>query len=63
MNLNMTVGQAACRLLCRYTQSTLAASCLCWIVPIVTCDSIKRSCGCSCLKAYLSTWPLASCVH
>jgi len=25
MNLNMTVGQAACQLLCRYTQSTLAA--------------------------------------
>jgi len=32
MNLNMTVGQAACQLLCRYTQSTLAASCVCWIV-------------------------------
>ena len=31
MNLNMTVGQAACQLLCRYrpTQSTLAASCVC----------------------------------
>jgi len=29
MNLNMTVGQAACRLLCRYTQCTLAASCVC----------------------------------
>jgi len=53
MNLNMTVGQAACRLLCRYTQSTLAASCVCWIVPIVTCDSIKRTCDCSCLKC---TW-------
>ena len=25
MNLSMTVGQAACRLLCQYTQSTLAA--------------------------------------
>jgi len=25
MNLNMTVGQAACQLLCQYTQSTLAA--------------------------------------
>jgi len=23
MNLNMTVGQAACQLLCRYPQSTL----------------------------------------
>jgi len=29
MNLNMIVGQAACRLLCRYTQSTLVASCVC----------------------------------
>jgi len=35
MNLNMTFGQAECQLLCRYTQSTLAASCVCWIVPIV----------------------------
>jgi len=25
MNVNMTVGQAACQILCRYTQSTLAA--------------------------------------
>jgi len=25
MNVNMTVGQAACQLLCPYTQSTLAA--------------------------------------
>jgi len=49
MNLNMTVGQAACQLLCRYIQSTLAASCVFWIVPIVTCDSIKKTCGCSCL--------------
>jgi len=24
MNVNMTVGQAACQLSCRYTQSTLA---------------------------------------
>jgi len=40
MNLNMTVGQAACQLLCQYTQGTLAASCDCWIVPIVTCNSI-----------------------
>jgi len=52
MNLNMTVGQAACQLLCRYTQSTLAASCVCWIVPIVTCDSIKRAYGCS----YVHVW-------
>jgi len=51
-----TIGQAACRLLCRYTQSTLAASCVCWIVRIVTCDSIKRTCGCSCLKC---TWSVA----
>ena len=56
INLNMTVGQAACQLLCRYTHSTLAASCVCWIVPIVTCDSIKRTCGCSCLKC---TWSVA----
>jgi len=32
------------------TQSTLAASCVCWIVPIVTCESRERTCGCSCLK-------------
>jgi len=25
MNLNVTVGQAACRLLCRFTQSMFAA--------------------------------------
>jgi len=34
----------------------MAASCVCWIVPIVTCDSIKRTCGCSCLKC---TWSVA----
>ena len=34
VNLNMTVGQAKCQLLCRYTHSTLAASCICWIVAI-----------------------------
>jgi len=56
MNLNMTVGQAACQLLCRHAQSPLAASCVCWIVPIATCDSIKRTCGCSCLKC---TWSVA----
>jgi len=52
MNLNVTVGQAACRLLCRYrpTQCTLAASCICWIVPIVTCESGEGICDCSCLK-------------
>jgi len=37
MILNMTVSQAACRLLCPYTPCTFAASCFCWIVPIVTC--------------------------
>jgi len=42
INLNMTVGQAACQLLCRYTQSTLTGSCVCWIVPIVTCGSVQR---------------------
>jgi len=36
MNLNMTAGQAACQLFRRYTQNTLAASCVCWIVLIVT---------------------------
>jgi len=34
-NLNMTVGQAACRLLCPHTQNTMVASCVCWIVPIL----------------------------
>ena len=29
------------------------AGCVCWIVSIVTCESIKRTCGCSCLKC---TW-------
>jgi len=43
MNRSMTVGQAACRLVCRYTQSRLVASCVCWIVPIVTCESGKRT--------------------
>jgi len=36
MNLNMTVGQAACWLQCRYTQSTLAAFGVWWIVPTIT---------------------------
>jgi len=56
MNLNMNVGQAACQLLDQYTQSTLTASCVGWIVPIVSCDSIKRTYGCSCLKC---TWSVA----
>ena len=42
VNLNMTVGQAACQLLCRYTHSTLTASCVCWIVPIATCTLSKE---------------------
>jgi len=48
MNVNMTVGQAACQLLCRYAQAR-------WLRPafaessIVMCESIKRTCGCSCL--------------
>jgi len=46
MNLSMTVSQAVCQLFCRYTQSTLAASYVCWIVPIITFDSIRRTCGC-----------------
>jgi len=33
-----------------------AWSCVCWIVPIVTCDSIKRTCGCSGLKC---NWSVA----
>jgi len=41
MNLNMTVVQAICQLLCRYTQSTLAVSCVCWIVPTATCTLSK----------------------
>jgi len=49
MNLNMTVCQAACRILCRNAQSTLAAFCVSWIVPIVTCESGERTYGCSCL--------------
>jgi len=50
INLNTMVGQAACRLMCRYAQSMLTASCVCWIVPIVTRQSGERTCGCSCLK-------------
>ena len=59
MNLNTTVGQAACRLLCRCTQITLAACCIYWIVPIGTCESGERTCDCSCFKC---TWSkLTSC--
>jgi len=36
MNLNMTVDQAACQLLCRYTQSTLAAFALSYRLLRVT---------------------------
>ena len=43
MNLNMTVCHAACQLLCQDTQRTMASSCVCWIAPIATCDSIKRT--------------------
>jgi len=56
MNFSMRVGQAACHLLCRYTQSTLAASCVCWIVPIITFDSIKKNLWMLCLKC---TWSVA----
>jgi len=38
MNLNMTVGQAACQLLGRYTQSTLAASCVYERLYCVLCN-------------------------
>ena len=50
MNLNVTVGHVAYRLLCRYTQCTLAASCIHWIVSIVACESDERTCDCSSLK-------------
>jgi len=55
MNLNTTVGQTACQLLCRYTQSTLAASCVCWIVDCCVRLYQKNLC-CSCLKC---TWSVA----
>ena len=53
INLNMTFGHAACQLLCRYMQTTPAASCVCWIVRIATSESGERTCGRSCLKC---TW-------
>ena len=53
MNLNMTVGQDGCPPICRHTQRTLAASCIWWIMSIVTCESGERTCGCLCLKC---TW-------
>ena len=36
------------------TQSTLTASSMWWIVPIVTCESGEWTCGCSCLKCIWS---------
>ena len=59
MNLNMTGGQPACQLLCRY--SLLKAR---WLRPacvelyrlLCVTLSIKRSFGCSCLKC---TWSVA----
>jgi len=48
INLNMTVDQAACRLLRRYTQCTLAASCF------VTFESGEKTCDCLCLKCTYS---------
>jgi len=47
MNFNMTVGQAVCQLVSIYSKSK-HTGCVCWIVPIVMCDSIKRTFGCSC---------------
>jgi len=38
-----------CRLSGNGSESTLTASCIWWIVPIVTCESGERICGCSCL--------------
>jgi len=49
MNLSMTIGQAVCQLQCHHIQSTLAASCVWWIVSIVTCESGERTRGWSCL--------------
>jgi len=53
INLNITIGQAACRLLYGYTRSTLAASCVCWILPIVTCESgdLIKGWGCTADKS------------
>jgi len=42
MNLNMTVGQAACRLLCRYTQSTLAESCFAELHVLLRVNQVKE---------------------
>jgi len=41
-------------LLCRYIQCTLAASCVCWFVSIVTYESGERTFGCSCFKCTCS---------
>jgi len=42
MNFNMTLGQAAWRLFycvdILNARKTLAASCICWMVPFVTCE-------------------------
>jgi len=46
MNPSMTVGPAACRLLCRYrllnVRNTLAASCICWIVALSRVNQAKE---------------------
>jgi len=36
-----------------YTQSTLATSCACWIVPIVVCKPGEKTCGWS---YFICTW-------
>ena len=61
INLNMTVGQATCRLLRRLSQCTLAASCF------VTYESGERTCDCLCLQctySKLKSWTAdISCVY
>jgi len=40
----MTVGQAACQLLCRFTHSTLAASCVLRVAGVRTAHSCQTKC-------------------
>ena len=56
--ISIWVGQAACKLLCRYTHS----SWVCWIYR-TDCDVwlLSRTCGCSCLKCTWSVSSLTNC--
>jgi len=58
MNLNMTVGQAACQLLCRYTQKH--AGCVLRLLNHTDCytwlSKDERRCGCSCFDNALNQW-------